>query len=151
MSRSGALSSRNINGVYIPSALIAVGVTIVKKEWLPYALLLVSLIGGYKVFSNRMANFHARPHRNTPLTFLPQNPERSLSLMSSKSSSLRRRPSHHTTSPSTGSVSHEKLIFSASQSANICLLPLRPRAPKKRSYDHIRPSHRTRTKAISSS
>jgi hypothetical protein len=56
-SRFAALSSQNINGVYIPSALILVGVAIVKKEWLPYALVVVSLIGGYKVFSNRTATF----------------------------------------------------------------------------------------------
>jgi cytochrome-b5 reductase len=54
---SGALSSQNINGVYIPSALIIVGVAIVKREWLPYALVVVSLLGGYKVFNNRTRNF----------------------------------------------------------------------------------------------
>jgi len=58
-SSSGALSSQNINGVYIPSALIIVGVAIVKREWLPYALVVVSLLGGYKVFNNRMRNFQA--------------------------------------------------------------------------------------------
>jgi len=47
------LSSQNINGVYIPSALIIVGVAIVKKDWLPYALIVVSLLGGYKVFNNQ--------------------------------------------------------------------------------------------------
>lgn len=67
-SRSAALSSQNINGVYIPSALIIVGIAIVKKEWLPYALVVVSLVGGYKVFSNRMATFfHNRSQKNAQL------------------------------------------------------------------------------------
>ena len=56
------LSSQNINGVYIPSALIIVGVAIVKKDWLPYALIVVSLLGGYKVFNNRTTNFQAEPY-----------------------------------------------------------------------------------------
>jgi len=50
---SGALSSQNINGVYIPSALLIVGIAIIKKEWLPYAVMFAGLIGGYKVFSSR--------------------------------------------------------------------------------------------------
>ena len=56
------LSSQNINGVYIPSALIIVGIAIVKKDWLPYALIVVSLLGGYKVFNNRTTNFQAEPY-----------------------------------------------------------------------------------------
>jgi cytochrome-b5 reductase len=59
---SRALSSQNINGVYIPSALIIVGVAIVKKDWLPYALIVVSLLGGYKVFNNRTTNFQAEQY-----------------------------------------------------------------------------------------
>jgi cytochrome-b5 reductase len=61
-SSSGTLSSQNINGVYIPSALIIVGVAIVKREWLPYALVVVSLLGGYKVFNNRMRNVQAEAY-----------------------------------------------------------------------------------------
>jgi hypothetical protein len=86
-SRSAALSSQNINGVYIPSALIIVGVAIIKKEWLPYALVVVSLIGGYKVFSNRMANLYTRRRKKLVLILPIQNRKRSSSLMSSKSSS----------------------------------------------------------------
>jgi len=61
-SSSGTLSSQNINGVYIPSALVIVGVAIVKREWLPYALVVVSLLGGYKVFKNRMRNVQAEAY-----------------------------------------------------------------------------------------
>ena len=61
-SSSRALSSQNINGVYIPSALVIVGVAIVKKDWLPYALIVVSLLGGYKVFNNRTTNFQAEQY-----------------------------------------------------------------------------------------
>jgi len=50
---SGAFSSQNINGVYIPSALLIVGIAIVKLEWLPYAVVLASLVGGYKIFNNQ--------------------------------------------------------------------------------------------------
>jgi len=49
----GAFSSQNINGVYIPSALLIFGIAIVKLEWLPYAVVLASLIGGYKIFNNQ--------------------------------------------------------------------------------------------------
>jgi hypothetical protein len=38
--------------VYIPSALLIVGVAIVKKEWLPYAAVLAAVLGGWKVYSN---------------------------------------------------------------------------------------------------
>lgn len=48
---SSALSSQNINGVYIPSALLLVGVAIVKAEWLPYAAAFAAIVGGYKVFA----------------------------------------------------------------------------------------------------
>ena len=59
ISSSRALFSQNVNGVYIPSALIIIGLAIVKKDWLPYALIVVSLLGGYKVFNNRTTNFRA--------------------------------------------------------------------------------------------
>jgi hypothetical protein len=50
--RSSAFSKENINGVYIPSALLLVGVAIVKFQWLPYAILFASLVGGYKIFAS---------------------------------------------------------------------------------------------------
>jgi len=45
-------SSENVNGIYIPSALIIVGTAIVKKEWLPYAAALAAVLSAWKVFSN---------------------------------------------------------------------------------------------------
>ena len=48
--RFGALSSQNINGVYIPSVLLLVGIAIIKLEWLPYAAIFASLVGGLKIF-----------------------------------------------------------------------------------------------------
>lgn len=50
---SGLLSKENINGIYIPSVLLVVGTTIVKTEWVPYAVALAAVLSGWKVFSNR--------------------------------------------------------------------------------------------------
>ncbi|EXJ82678.1 NADH-cytochrome b5 reductase 1 [Capronia epimyces CBS 606.96] len=47
-----ALSSSNVNGVYIPSVLLLVGVAIVKKEWVPYAAVFAAVVGGYKIFAS---------------------------------------------------------------------------------------------------
>jgi len=47
-----ALSKENINTVYIPSALLIVGIAIVKMEWLPYAAIFAVLVGGYKIYSS---------------------------------------------------------------------------------------------------
>ena len=49
--RSDLLSKSNINGVYIPSALVIIGVAIMKIQWLPYAVVFASLVGGYKIFA----------------------------------------------------------------------------------------------------
>ncbi|TVY94111.1 NADH-cytochrome b5 reductase [Lachnellula willkommii] len=46
------LSKKYVDGVYIPSGLLVVGCLIVKREWVPYAVALALLLGGYKVFSN---------------------------------------------------------------------------------------------------
>jgi cytochrome-b5 reductase len=46
------LTEKYINGVYIPSGLLVVGCLIVKKEWVPYAVVLALVLGGYKIFSN---------------------------------------------------------------------------------------------------
>ncbi|KAL3452812.1 NADH-cytochrome b5 reductase 1 [Aspergillus insuetus] len=46
-----ALSSENINGVYIPSALLVVGTFIVKKEWVPFAVALAAIFAGWKLSS----------------------------------------------------------------------------------------------------
>jgi len=50
---SGALAPQYIHGVYIPSALLVVGVAIVKKEWLPYAAIVAVVLGSWKVYSNK--------------------------------------------------------------------------------------------------
>ncbi|KZF21688.1 NADH-cytochrome b5 reductase 1 [Xylona heveae TC161] len=48
------LSPQYIHGVYIPSALLVVGVAIVKKEWVVYALGVAALLGGWKVYNNQV-------------------------------------------------------------------------------------------------
>ncbi|MCJ1464192.1 NADH-cytochrome b5 reductase [Pseudocyphellaria aurata] len=47
-----ALSPQYINGIYIPSALLMVGVAIVKKDWLPYAAVVALILGSWKVYNN---------------------------------------------------------------------------------------------------
>jgi cytochrome-b5 reductase len=47
------LSSEYINGVYIPSGLLVFGCLIVKKEWVPFAVALAALLGGFKIWSSR--------------------------------------------------------------------------------------------------
>jgi len=47
------LSKAFIDGVYIPSGLLVFGVLIVKKEWLPFAVALAAILGGYKIWSTR--------------------------------------------------------------------------------------------------
>lgn len=51
------LSSQYINGIYIPSGLLLVGIAIVKKEWLPYAVVVAILLGSWKIYSNRQSDF----------------------------------------------------------------------------------------------
>ncbi|KAL1954560.1 hypothetical protein VTO42DRAFT_1071 [Malbranchea cinnamomea] len=46
-------SSENINGVYIPAALIVFGTSIVKSEWLPYAASLAVVLGAWKLMGNK--------------------------------------------------------------------------------------------------
>jgi cytochrome-b5 reductase len=48
------LTKAYVDGVYIPSGLLIVGTLIVKREWVPYAILLALALGGYKVWSNSM-------------------------------------------------------------------------------------------------
>ncbi|KAL1847200.1 NADH-cytochrome b5 reductase [Paecilomyces lecythidis] len=50
---SGLFSTENITGVFIPSVLLVVGTTIVKKEWVPFAVALAAALSAWKVFSNR--------------------------------------------------------------------------------------------------
>ena len=44
------LSPQFINGVYIPSALLILGVGIVKFEWLPYAIAVSLVLGAWKIY-----------------------------------------------------------------------------------------------------
>ncbi|KAF2184131.1 NADH-cytochrome b5 reductase 1 [Zopfia rhizophila CBS 207.26] len=46
------LAPQYVHGVYIPSALLIVGIAIVKKEWLPYAVAVAAVLGGWKVYSS---------------------------------------------------------------------------------------------------
>jgi cytochrome-b5 reductase len=48
------LTKAYVDGIYIPSGLLVVGTLIVKREWVPYAILLALVLGGYKVWSNSM-------------------------------------------------------------------------------------------------
>lgn len=50
------LSKTYIDGIYIPSGLLIVGCAIVKKEWLPFAVVLALALGGYKFWSSRTYN-----------------------------------------------------------------------------------------------
>ncbi|KAI4260573.1 MAG: hypothetical protein L6R35_007431, partial [Caloplaca aegaea] len=50
---TSALSPQYVTGVYLPSALLLVGVAIAKKEWLPFAVVIAALLGGYKFYSNQ--------------------------------------------------------------------------------------------------
>lgn len=46
-----------VDGIYIPSALLLVGIWIVKSEWLPYAAAVALALGGYKFFNACMYSF----------------------------------------------------------------------------------------------
>ncbi|KAL8736993.1 MAG: hypothetical protein Q9181_002133 [Wetmoreana brouardii] len=50
---TSAFSPQYITGVYVPSALLLVGVAIAKREWLPFAAIIAVLLGGYKFYSNQ--------------------------------------------------------------------------------------------------
>ncbi|KAL0258094.1 NADH-cytochrome b5 reductase [Diplodia seriata] len=50
---SGALAPQFVHGVYIPSALLIVGTAIINKQWVPFAVVIAALLGGWKVYSNQ--------------------------------------------------------------------------------------------------
>jgi hypothetical protein len=52
MSNEGLFRTSYVQGVYIPSALLIVGTAIMKSEWVPYAIGLAAILGGWKVYSN---------------------------------------------------------------------------------------------------
>jgi len=45
------LSKKYVDGVYIPSGLLVVGCLIVKREWVPYAVVLALALSGFKIWS----------------------------------------------------------------------------------------------------
>ena len=45
------LSPQFINGVYIPSGLLILGVGVAKLEWLPFALAVSLILGAWKIYS----------------------------------------------------------------------------------------------------
>ena len=47
------LSPQYINGLYIPSSLFLAGIAIIKKEWIPFAVVVVAAVAAWKVFNNR--------------------------------------------------------------------------------------------------
>jgi cytochrome-b5 reductase len=52
MSTEGLFATQYVQGVYIPSALLIVGTAIMKSEWIPYAIGMAVILGGWKVYSN---------------------------------------------------------------------------------------------------
>lgn len=46
-------SKKYIDGIYIPAGLLVVGVAIVKKEWLPYAVLVTLALSAIKFWRSR--------------------------------------------------------------------------------------------------
>jgi cytochrome-b5 reductase len=73
MSSPGPLSHQYVNGIYIPAGLLIVGVAIIKKDWLPYAVALAAALGGWKAFINGVqdsvkfaeSNFMANKYSST--------------------------------------------------------------------------------------
>jgi len=61
-SQNEYLSKKYIDGIYIPSGLLIVGCLIVKREWVPYAVVLALALSGYKLYSNSKNNLSALPH-----------------------------------------------------------------------------------------
>ncbi|KAI9861728.1 MAG: NADH-cytochrome b5 reductase [Trichoglossum hirsutum] len=48
------LSSQYANGIYIPAGLLVMGIWIVKKEWIPYAITAAVVLGTWKAYNNRV-------------------------------------------------------------------------------------------------
>lgn len=46
-------SKKYVDGIYIPAGLLVVGVAIVKKEWLPYAVLVAVALSAIKFLRSR--------------------------------------------------------------------------------------------------
>ncbi len=50
---TGPFAPQYINGVYIPAGLIVFGVFILKREWLPYAVAVATILGAWKIYNHR--------------------------------------------------------------------------------------------------
>ncbi|KAL8969246.1 MAG: hypothetical protein Q9183_002089 [Haloplaca sp. 2 TL-2023] len=50
---TSAFSQQYITGVYVPSALLIVGVALAKREWVPFAVVIALVLGGYKYWSTQ--------------------------------------------------------------------------------------------------
>ncbi|KAH8805722.1 hypothetical protein F5884DRAFT_755283 [Xylogone sp. PMI_703] len=48
----GLFAKKYVDGIYIPSGLLIVGCLIVKSEWVPFAVLLALVLGGYKFLNS---------------------------------------------------------------------------------------------------
>ncbi|PBP17188.1 nitrate reductase [Diplocarpon rosae] len=46
-------SKQNVNGVFIPSGLLVFGMLVVKREWVPYAVVVAALLSGFKLWSSK--------------------------------------------------------------------------------------------------
>lgn len=46
-------SKKYVDGIYIPAGLLVVGVAIVKREWLPYAVLVTLALSAIKFWRTR--------------------------------------------------------------------------------------------------
>ncbi|KAI9741049.1 MAG: NADH-cytochrome b5 reductase [Cirrosporium novae-zelandiae] len=53
MANESLMARKYIDGVYIPTLLLIVGTAIVKREWVPYAVAVAAIAGGYKIFAGQ--------------------------------------------------------------------------------------------------
>jgi cytochrome-b5 reductase len=55
---SSPFSAQYVTGLYLPSALLLIGVTAVKSEWLPYAVALTAVLAGWTFYSSTGGETH---------------------------------------------------------------------------------------------
>lgn len=58
---SALLSKSYVDSVYIPSGLLVVGCLIVKREWVPYAVVVAALLSGYRLLGGTKAQTALKP------------------------------------------------------------------------------------------
>lgn len=73
-------SKKYVDGIYIPAGLLVVGVAIVKREWLPYAVLVTLALSAIKFWRTR--EFFPSP---------PASPAETLGNRTGQLTALRRR------------------------------------------------------------